>query len=111
MGQHQLRHRRTIAAAAVVSQDIDEEGIGSRLHGEKLLIAFIPGKGLLQGFCILTDSLLIINMKGGGILFHDPLHQFFCHKCFFHKFLHSSNLFKFLLLFRNWAPSTSDLYV
>ena len=83
MGQHQLCLGGTVAAAAILPQNINQERIGRRLHREKFFVALIPGKSLLQGFRVGADAFLVINMKGSRVLFYNFFNQFLCHECFF----------------------------
>ena len=88
IAQHQLCQRGTVTSAAIFSQYIDQKWVGSCLHCKKLLVPLIPCKCFFQRFCILTDSLFIIDMKRCGIFFCDLFNHFFGNKClFFHKYL------------------------
>ena len=46
IAEHQLCQRGAVTSAAIFSQNIDQERVGSRLHGKKLLVPFIPCKCL-----------------------------------------------------------------
>ena len=88
IAEHQLCQGGTVTSAAVISQNIDQERIGCRLYCEKLLVTLVPCKCFFQCFCILPDSLFIIDMKRCGIFFCDLFNHFFGNKClFFHKCL------------------------
>ena len=73
MGQHKLSQGRTVTAAAVLLQDLYQEGIGVGLNCEIFSEALIPCKCLLQGGNIFADPLLIIDMEGCGVFLNDLL--------------------------------------
>ena len=77
---HQLRHGGTVAAAALLVQQLQQGRGGSGLHGEILPVAGIPGKCLPQAAGILPDALLIIDVERGGVLGGDGLQLVLCDK-------------------------------
>ena len=77
---YQLRHGGTVAAAALLVQQLQQGRGGSGLHGEILPVAGIPGKCLPQAAGILPDALLIIDVERGGVLGGDGLQLVLCDK-------------------------------
>ena len=67
-GEHQLCHGRTVAAAAVFPQNIDQKRIRAGFHRKVFPVSLIPSECLSQRLGIFTDPLLIIQMKGVGIV-------------------------------------------
>ena len=94
MGQHQLRHGRAVTAAAILPQDINQKRIRRSLHREIFFIPRIPGKRLLQRLRVLTDSLLVIEIKGRRIGLRNLLQLLQGYKWFL---IHRFSLLVFIL--------------
>ena len=88
LGQQQLRIGGAVAAAALLMEDFQQEGVGGGLDGKILPESGIPGKRRLQRPGVGTDAGFVVNVKGGGDLLADFL-------CFFQSqkryLFHSSN--------------------
>ena len=96
VGHHQLAQGGAVHPAALLTQDLQDLGIGGGLHREVLRVTGIPGKGRLQGPGVLPDPPLIIQVEGGGVLTGDLLELLQGDKRFFH--IHRS-----LSLFTVWS--------
>ena len=70
---HQLREGGAVHAASLFLQNLQDLGIGGGLHGKILGVAGVPGKGLAQSPGVGTDTLLVIEVEGGGIGLHHLL--------------------------------------
>ena len=55
--EHQLCHGGTVAATAVLLQNVDQKRIWGRLYSEKFFIALIPGKCLCTALLHSHESL------------------------------------------------------
>ena len=76
LGQQQLGIGGAVAAAALLVEDFQQEGVGGGLDGKILPESGIPGKRRLQQPGVGADAGLVVNVKGGGDLLADFL-------CFF----------------------------
>ena len=63
LGKHELRERGTVAAEALLAQDLHQVGIRRRLHREILVESSIPGKGVLEPPRIRADGRLVIDVE------------------------------------------------
>ena len=68
VGKHELAGARAVAAAALLVQDLEDEGVGRGLDGEVLVKAGVPGEGLADGAGVGTDASLVVEVEGRGEL-------------------------------------------
>ena len=73
LGHHQLGEGGAVHAASLLLQNLQDLGIGGGLHSKILGVAGVPGKGLAQSPGVGTDTLLVIEVEGGGIGLHHLL--------------------------------------
>ena len=95
LGHHQLGVGGAVTAAALFLQDLQDVGVGGGLHGEVLPVAGVPGKGFLQCTGVGTDTGLVIQVEGGGMLGGDLLGLFKRHKrCLLHNLVPLSRRYR-----------------
>ena len=82
--QHQLRQAGAVGPAALILQQLQQGGGGGCLHGEILLEARVPGKGLVQGAGVGPEAPLVVEVEGGGVLGGDCVELPLGHKGCFH---------------------------
>ena len=71
---HQLRQRGTVGTAALLLQNLQNLRIGRGLDSEIFPKAGIPGKGGPETAGTVPDTGFVVQIKGGGVCFHDVLH-------------------------------------
>ena len=84
---HQKLHiTRAVHATAFLLENFQNNWGWSSLNCKIFLKALVPRKGLVDGSCLLTNSLLIIQVKGSRELGNNLFQVFFIDKWCFHKF-------------------------
>ncbi|MPM49759.1 hypothetical protein SDC9_96490 [bioreactor metagenome] len=84
VGHQQLRQRGTVAAAALLMEELQDRGIGGGLHGEILPEAAVPCESGFQPPGVLPDTPFIIDVERRGVLGYDGVQLVFCYKGLFH---------------------------
>ncbi len=91
--QHQFCLGRAVKTAVILLQDIHQIRIGGSLYRKELAESGIPCESFLYRLGILSDSCLIIQIKGRGVGFGDLLYLFLGHiGDFIHNTLHSAGI-------------------
>ena len=63
LGEHELRHRRAVAAEAELLEKLHEVRIRRSLHGEVLAEALVPGEGLPESLRVGADALRVVDVE------------------------------------------------
>mmetsp|Transcript_13677 Transcript_13677/g.38992 ORF Transcript_13677/g.38992 Transcript_13677/m.38992 type:complete len:323 (+) Transcript_13677:519-1487(+) len=66
LGQDDLRDGGAVHAAALVAQDLADEGVRGRLHGEVVPVPRAPGEGGVQAADRLPNGPLVVEVEGRG---------------------------------------------
>ena len=75
--EHQFRHRGAVKPKIIVVKDLHDRRVRRRFDGKILTEPGIPGKCRFDSFRILTDPLLIVQIKGCGPCLCDLFYLFF----------------------------------
>ena len=103
---HSVAHQKlgiggAVSAAALFPQDLQQVGVGSCFNCEIFFKALVPGEGLVQQTCSATNTSLIIQMEGSGILSYDFFQLILSYEGYFlrHVYHLSVNLIKAISFF------------